>query len=174
MARILPPKDGFYPQYIGSDDVDAALLVAPMVGFPVVEAVFARTVDVIIERLGRGPLVYRYLNDDGLPGHEGTFLICAFWLVDALAWLGREEEARSRFLALRSYQNDVGLYAEEIAEEGHFLGNFPQAFSHLAFIHSALVLDLLDHGGREAVKGTYADRTLRETDRRSRPGRPGT
>ena len=76
MARILPPKDGFYPQYIGSDDVDAALLVAPMVGFPVVEAVFARTVDVIIERLGRGPLVYRYLNDDGLPGHEGTFLIC--------------------------------------------------------------------------------------------------
>ncbi|MDP4022465.1 glycoside hydrolase family 15 protein [Methylobacterium sp. NEAU 140] len=162
-------RDGYYPQYIGSNDVDAALLIAPMVDFPVDEAVFARTVDVIIERLGRGPLVYRYLNDDGLPGHEGTFLICAFWLVDALAWLGRIEEATTRFAALRALQNDVGLYAEEVAEDHTFLGNFPQAFSHLAFIHSALVLDLYAHGGRAAVRGTYADRTLRETDERRAP-----
>ncbi|WP_279477573.1 glycoside hydrolase family 15 protein [Aureimonas sp. SK2] len=161
--------DGFYPQYIGSDDVDAALLIAPIVGFPVDEAVFERTVDRIIAELGRGHLVYRYLNDDGLPGHEGTFLICAFWLVDALLWLGREEEARTRFEALRALQNDVGLFAEEIAEEGHFLGNFPQAFSHLAFIHSALLLDLYAHGGREAMRGTYADRTLRETAQRRAP-----
>ena len=157
-------RDGFYPQFIGGGDVDAALLIAPMVGFPVDEAVFARTVDVVIERLGSGPLVHRYRNDDGLPGREGSFVICAFWLVDALAWLGREDEARTRFGALRALQNDVGLYAEEIAEDGHtFLGNFPQAFSHLAFLHSALVLDLFAHGGREAVRGTYADRTLRET-----------
>ncbi|WP_298964170.1 glycoside hydrolase family 15 protein [uncultured Methylobacterium sp.] len=155
--------DGYYPQSIGGDDPDAALLIAPMVGFPVDEAAFARTVEVVIDRLGHGPLVYRYRNDDGLPGHEGTFLICAFWLVDALAWLGREEEARTRFTALRALQNDVGLYAEEVAEDHTFLGNFPQAFSHLAFIHSALVLDLYAHGGREAVRGTYADRTLRET-----------
>ncbi|WP_152048396.1 glycoside hydrolase family 15 protein [Aureimonas psammosilenae] len=161
--------DGYYPQFLGSEDVDAALLIAPMVGFPVDEAVFGRTVDVIIERLSRGHLVYRYLNDDGLPGHEGTFLICAFWLVDALAWLGRAEEAQSRFAALRSLGNDVGLYAEEVAEEGHFLGNFPQAFSHLAFIHSALVLDLLEEGGAEALRGTYADSTLRETQARNRP-----
>jgi GH15 family glucan-1,4-alpha-glucosidase len=157
------PRDGYYPQFIGSDDPDAALLLAPMVGFPVDEAVFARTVEVVIARLGHGPLVYRYRNDDGLPGHEGTFLICAFWLVDALAWLGREEEARTRFDALRALQNDLGLYAEEVAEDRTFLGNFPQAFSHLAFIHSALVLDLSAQGGREAVDGTYADRTLRET-----------
>lgn len=162
-------RDGYYPQCIGSDEVDAAVLIAPMVGFPVDEAVFERTVDTIIERLGRGHLVYRYLSDDGLPGHEGTFLICAFWLVDALAWLGREEEAKARFAALHGLQNDVGLFSEEVAEEGHFLGNFPQAFSHLAFVHSALVLDLYAHGGRDALQGTYADRTLRETTQRKAP-----
>jgi len=161
--------DGYYPQYLGSDDVDAALLIAPMVGFPVDEAVFARTVEVIDERLGYGHLVYRYKNDDGLPGHEGTFLLCAFWMVDALLWLGREVEARTRFAALRVLQNDVGLMAEQTAEDGAFLGNFPQAFSHLGLIHSALVLDLYEHGGREAVQGTYADRTLRETDTRRAP-----
>nr|USU30575.1 glycoside hydrolase family 15 protein [Methylobacterium sp. OTU13CASTA1] len=160
---------GYYPQFIGSDDVDAALLIAPMVGFPADEAVFARTVDEIIARLGHDHLVYRYKTDDGLPGHEGTFVICAFWLVDALLWLGRDGEARTRFEALRALQNDVGLYAEEVAEDGTFLGNFPQAFSHLAFIHSALMLDLFDHGGRAALKGTYADRSLRETAARRAP-----
>lgn len=166
--------DGYYPQYIGSDDVDAALLIAPMVGFPVDEAVFARTVDAIIARLGHDHLVYRYRNDDGLPGHEGTFLICAFWLVDALLWLGRDGEARTRFEALRALQNDVGLYAEEAAEDGTFLGNFPQAFSHLAFIHSGLMLDLFAHGGRAALRGTYADRALRETEARRAPRMPTT
>jgi len=161
--------DGYYPQYLGSDDVDAALLIAPMVGFPVDEAVFARTVDVIDERLGYGHLVYRYKNDDGLPGQEGTFLLCAFWMVDALLWLGREADARTRFAALRVLQNDVGLIAEQTAEDGAFLGNFPQAFSHLGLIHSALMLDLYEHGGRDAVQGTYADRTLRETETRRAP-----
>ena len=162
-------RDGHYPQYLGTDEPDAALLVAPMVGFPVDEAAFACTVDAVIARLGHGHLVYRYRNDDGLPGHEGTFLLCAFWLVDALLWLGRDAEARTRFDALRALQNDVGLYAEEAAEDGGFLGNFPQAFSHLGFIHSALTLDLYDHGGRAAVQGTYADRSLRETDSRRAP-----
>lgn len=161
--------DGYYPQYAGGEAVDAALLIAPMVGFPVDETVFARTVDVIIARLGHGQLVYRYKNDDGLPGKEGTFVLCAFWLVDALLWLGRETEARTRFDALRVLQNDVGLIAEQTAEDGAFLGNFPQAFSHLGLIHSALMLDLYEHGGRAAVQGTYADRTLRETDARRAP-----
>ena len=160
------PHGGYLTQSFGSDAVDASVLLAPMLGFPVDEAVFNRTVDEIIRQLGHGALVYRYKTEDGLPGHEGTFLLCAFWLVDALAWLGREEEARQRFDALRALANDVGLFPEEIAEDGTFLGSFPQAFSHLGFLHSAMVLDLLRHGGREAVRGTYADRTLRETPSR--------
>ena len=95
-------------------------------------------------------------------------------MVDALLWLGREVEARTRFAALRALQNDVGLMAEQTAEDGAFLGNFPQAFSHLGLIHSALVLDLYEHGGREAVQGTYADRTLRETMTRRAPDIHGT
>ncbi|GBQ93033.1 glucoamylase [Acetobacter nitrogenifigens DSM 23921 = NBRC 105050] len=161
--------EGFYPQYIGSDDVDTALLIAPLVGFPVDRRIFEKTVNKIIDRLGHGHLVYRYRNDDGLPGHEGTFLICAFWMVDALLWLGREKEARARFEALRALQNDVGLYSEEISENGSFLGNFPQAFSHLAFVHSALLLDLFEHGGQAAITGAYADRALRETPTRRAP-----
>ncbi|SUE63133.1 glycoside hydrolase family 15 protein [Roseomonas gilardii] len=160
------PHGGYLTQSFGGDAVDASVLLAPMLGFPVDEAVFNRTVDEIIRQLGHGALVYRYRTEDGLPGHEGTFLLCAFWLVDALAWLGREEEARQRFDALRALANDVGLFPEEIAEDGTFLGNFPQAFSHLGFLHSAMVLDLLRHGGRDAVRGTYADRTLRETPSR--------
>jgi hypothetical protein len=66
-------------------------------------------------------------------------------------------------------QNDVGLIAEQTGEDGAFLGNFPQAFSHLGLIHSALMLDLYEHGGRAAVQGTYADRTLRETETRRAP-----
>ncbi|MFC4175454.1 glycoside hydrolase family 15 protein [Microvirga sp. GCM10011540] len=163
------PEHGYLTQAFGEDAVDASVLVAPMVGFPVDHDVFARTVDTVIEQLARGPLVYRYLNDDGLPGHEGTFLLCAFWLVDALAWLDRGEEAARRFEDLRKLANDVGLYPEEIAEDGRFLGNFPQAFSHLGFLHSALVLDLYREGGPEALRGTYADRTLRETRHRQAP-----
>jgi GH15 family glucan-1,4-alpha-glucosidase len=158
---------GYLTQVFGGDDVDAAVLIAPMVDFPIDEEIIERTVDVVIERLGHGSLVYRYRGDDGLPGHEGTFVLCAFWLIDALVWLGRIDEAKARFGELLDLANDVGLYPEEIAADGTFLGNFPQAFSHLGLIHSALVLDLYAAGGRAAVRGTYADRTLRETPNRS-------
>lgn len=166
------PARGHLTQVMGGEDVDAALLLAPMLGFPLDDAVLERTVDAVIARLGHGPLVYRYKTEDGLPGHEGTFLLCAFWLVDALLALGREREARERFAALVAMANDVGLYAEEIGEAGEFLGNFPQAFSHLGLIHSALVLDLYEAGGREAVRGSYADRALRETRNRLAPSLP--
>jgi GH15 family glucan-1,4-alpha-glucosidase len=163
-------REGFLTQVFGGDDVDAALLIAPMVDFPISENVLSKTVDKIIEQLGHGSLVHRYKSPDGLPGEEGTFLICAFWMVDALAFLGRIDEAKARFLDLLGLANDVGLYPEEIGHDGEFLGNFPQAFSHLGFIHSALVLELYAAGGREAVRGTYADRTQRETPNR-RPTR---
>lgn len=158
---------GYLTQVFGGDDVDAAVLIAPMVDFPIDEQIIERTVDVVIDRLGHGPLVYRYKGDDGLPGHEGTFVLCAFWLVDALIWLGRFDEAKANFGALLDLGNDVGLYPEEFAADGTFLGNFPQAFSHLGLIHSALVLDLYAAGGKAAVRGTYADRALRETPNRS-------
>ena len=163
------PERGCLTQVFGEDAVDASLLIAPMVDFPVDRGVFEKTVDAIIEDLAEGSLVYRYKTPDGLPGEEGTFLICAFWLVDALAWLGRGEEALRRYEQLRALMNDVGLYPEEISREGQFLGNFPQAFSHLSFIHSTFVLDLYREGGAAFTAGTYADRAMRETKFRSAP-----
>jgi alpha,alpha-trehalase len=168
-GRGVHGEGDYLTQYFGGDAVDASVLIAPMVDFPVDRDVFERTVDRVIADLAQGPLVHRYCNDDGLPGEEGTFLLCAFWLVDALAWLGRGEEAYHRYEALRALQNDVGLYPEEIGDAGEFLGNFPQAFSHLGFLQTTLLLDLYRHGGAEAVRGTYADRAKRETPNRERP-----
>jgi GH15 family glucan-1,4-alpha-glucosidase len=111
--------------------------------------------------------VYRYKAEDGLPGEEGTFLVCAFWLVDALLALDRGGEARERFETLLTFGNDVGLYSEEMAEDGTFLGNYPQAFTHLGLLQTALVLDLYEADGVGAVRGTYADRALRDTQTRT-------
>ena len=163
----LHPKEGFLTQAFGYTDVDAAVLVAPMVDFPLDDEVLERTVNAVIEKLGHGPLVYRYKGEDGLPGQEGTFLVCAFWVIDALLALDRGEEARQRFEDLLAMGNDVGLYSEEMAEDGTFLGNFPQVFTHLGLLQTALVLDLYECGGVEAVRGTYADRALRGTANRT-------
>jgi pentatricopeptide repeat protein len=95
-------------------------------------------------------LVYRYdpiASPDGLRGSEGTFTMCTFWYVDALARSGRLEDARLTFEKMLTYSNHVGLYSEEIAPTGEQIGNFPQAFSHLALITAAMNLDYqLDHG----------------------------
>jgi pentatricopeptide repeat protein len=85
--------------------------------------------------------VYRYLSDDGIAGSEGTFVLCTFWLVDALAMSGRVDEARSMFESIAERANHVGLFAEQIdVRSGAFLGNFPQVFSHIGLINSALYL----------------------------------
>lgn len=141
-------------------DADAAVLIAAVVGMPLEREIIEATCDFVISELGAGPLVYRYRNDDGLPGKEGTFLVCAFWLVDALLILGRVDEARQRFDQLLGYGNDVGLYSEQMGEDGCLLGNFPQAFTHLGVIQSALLLDLVERNGVEALQGTYADRAM--------------
>ena len=95
-------------------------------------------------------LVYRYdpaASPDGLAGSEGTFSICTFWYVDALARSGRLEEARLTFEKMLTYANHVGLFSEEIGPTGEQLGNFPQAFTHLSLINAAMNLDFqLDHG----------------------------
>jgi GH15 family glucan-1,4-alpha-glucosidase len=95
-------------------------------------------------------LVYRYnpsASPDGLRGQEGTFSLCTFWYVDALARAGRLDDARLTFEKMHTYANHLGLYSEEIGLTGEQLGNFPQAFSHLSLITAAINLDYqLDHG----------------------------
>jgi GH15 family glucan-1,4-alpha-glucosidase len=97
------------------------------------------TVERIMEKLtDEHGFVYRYLSDDDLPGNESTFTICTFWLVDNLAMQGCVDEARSLFERLLTYASRLGLFSEEIdAESGMALGNYPQAFTHIALINSA-------------------------------------
>jgi GH15 family glucan-1,4-alpha-glucosidase len=134
---------GTYTAAYGSTDLDASVLLMPLVGVePSGSPRLAGTVDAIRERLGAGgPLLYRYLDDDGLPGGEGAFLPCSFWLVQALSVLGRRDEAEELFAELVSLGGPLGLYAEEMAPgTGHQLGNFPQALTHAALLQAALAL----------------------------------
>ncbi len=141
-----------FTQSYGSPALDASLLLIPQVGFlPPTDPRVAGTIDAVEQELSMNDhLLYRYRPDqidDGLSGGEGAFLLCSFWMVDALAMSGRKDEARRRFEALLSLRNDVGLLAEEydpVADR--MLGNFPQAFSHLGLIASAYNLLPGDHG----------------------------
>jgi len=142
MNEGLDPTDSYFVRSFEEDDVlDAATLLIPFVGFlPFDDSRVRATIESVDNRLtSEAGLVYRYDGHDGLPGGEGTFLLCSFWLLDALALTGRVEEAEARLEQLIRYVNPVGLLAEEIAEStGQQLGNFPQAFSHIGLINSAL------------------------------------
>lgn len=131
---------GTFTQSYGDTALDASNLLLPLVGFIAPDDPRMRsTVDRIMEQLTdeRG-FVYRYRADDGLAGDEGTFTICTFWLVDNLAMQGRVAEARSLFERLLSYAGRLGLFSEEIdSRNGMALGNYPQAFAHIALINSA-------------------------------------
>ncbi len=158
----IDPDGGYLRQAFGHREPDAALLLAPLLDLPLPPDLLARTVDAVERRLREGDYVRRYRTPDGLPGGEGAFLICSFWLVDALLELGRAAEARSLFESLLTKGNDLGLYAEEVCpHDGAFLGNFPQAFTHLALINSAIHLQLYENKGVEALAGTHADRAKR-------------
>jgi alpha,alpha-trehalase len=114
------------------------------------------TIDVIDEQLtdDRG-LVFRYLAHDGLPGQEGTFLLCTFWLAHALALGGETTRARAVFERAAGFANDVGLLAEEVdVETGELLGNFPQAFSHIGLINAAWAITEADRGGDGRTSGS--------------------
>jgi GH15 family glucan-1,4-alpha-glucosidase len=133
-----------YTRSYGSSDVDAALLVLPQLGFhPPGSPRIRGTIDAVTRELGAGgPLLYRYPpGDDGLPGTEGAFLPCSFWLVQALARSGRAGEADALFGDLLKLASPLGLYAEEMdpATRQH-LGNFPQALTHAALVQAAIAL----------------------------------
>lgn len=133
------------------DTLDATALLIPVVGFlPADDERVRGTIDEIQRQLATDDgLVRRYNGDDGLPGEEGSFLLCSFWLVDALALSGRLEEARTVFLDVLDYASPLGLLAEEVdPEEGIMVGNFPQGFSHIGLINSALYLGRLS--GRDS------------------------
>ncbi len=144
-------QKGAYVQHYGSDVMDASTLLMPLVGFAApTDPMWQSTLRAVDRELVSDSLVYRYdpnASPDGLPGSEGTFSICTFWYVDALARSGRLDDARLVFEKMLTYGNHVGLYSEEIGPTGEQLGNFPQAFSHLALINAAINLDFqLDHG----------------------------
>jgi GH15 family glucan-1,4-alpha-glucosidase len=141
---------GAFVQYYGADELDASLLLMPMVGFlPATDPRMKATIEAIGHELAVDGLIQRYRTHkgvDGLPAGEGVFLACSFWYVDCLSLLGRYDEARALFERLLSLRNDVGLLAEEYNPVARRqLGNFPQAFSHLALIDAALNLDT-QHG----------------------------
>ncbi len=134
---------GAFTQFFGSDGLDASNLMMPIVGFlPADDPRMTATIEAIEERLtdDRG-LVYRYRTEggvDGLAGVEGTFLMCTFWLAQALAMSGQPQRAREVFTRAASFTNDVGLLAEEVdPDTGELLGNFPQAFSHIGLVNAA-------------------------------------
>ncbi|HWS85302.1 MAG TPA: glycoside hydrolase family 15 protein [Ktedonobacteraceae bacterium] len=131
---------GAFTQSYDDTALDAANLLLPLVGFiPPDDPRMRSTVDRIIEKLTDGHgFVYRYHSDDGLEGGEGTFIICTFWLVDNLAMQGRVDEARSLFERLLKHAGRLKLFSEEVdSQTGVALGNYPQAFTHIALINSA-------------------------------------
>jgi GH15 family glucan-1,4-alpha-glucosidase len=128
----------------GEDRADSTLLLLPIHGFLADDDPrLVRTVEWVQRELATGKYLHRYRGEDGVGGPEGAFILCGFWLAEALALQGRIDEAREVFNAHVGAANHVGLLAEELdPSSGALLGNFPQAFSHLGLINAALRLDL--------------------------------
>jgi GH15 family glucan-1,4-alpha-glucosidase len=138
------PELRSYVMYPGSKLLDASVLVMPLVKFAgPTDPRFLSTLDQISAGLNSDSLVYRYASTghDGIADGEGTFNLCSFWYVEALTRAGRVREARMIFEKMLTYANHLGLYAEQIGASGEALGNFPQAFTHLALISAAVNLD---------------------------------
>src|SRR6266481_932956 len=155
MTRGWSAKRNAFTQFYGSEDLDASLLIMPLVFFMAPnDPRMIGTINAILENPRDGglvsdSLVYRYPPQprlDGLPGEEGTFNMCSFWLVEALTRAGiafpeKLDQARLLFERVLGYANHLGLYGEETGPQGEALGNFPQAFTHLALISAAFNLD---------------------------------
>jgi GH15 family glucan-1,4-alpha-glucosidase len=160
--RGYDPDRGTFTQYYGSQELDAAVLLIPIVGFlPGTDERVTGTIDALRHELSHDGFISRYsttATDDGLPGSEAQFLACSFWLVTALALNGRTDEARALFERLLSVGNDVGLFSEEydVAHQ-RLIGNFPQAFTHLTLVAAAKTLATPTRG----VAARYVDTEAR-------------
>jgi GH15 family glucan-1,4-alpha-glucosidase len=153
LRRGWSERRGAYAQAFESDELDAAALLMPLVGFlPATDPRMHATIDAIADQLTEGRLVLRYrnaegVNADGLRGEEGTFVLCSFWLVSCLALAGETERAQALFDQLTGYASDLGLLGEEVdTTTGEQLGNYPQAFSHIGLIVAASHLDRARQG----------------------------
>jgi GH15 family glucan-1,4-alpha-glucosidase len=147
------PQRQAFVQHYDSPVLDSSLLRMSSVGFIAPQdPLWTSTLRAMDDELVTDSLVYRYdpsASPDGLQGSEGTFSLCSFMYVDALARAGRHEDARLAFEKMVTYANHVGLFSEEIALTGEQIGNFPQAFTHLALIDAAITLDeALNTAGR--------------------------
>jgi GH15 family glucan-1,4-alpha-glucosidase len=139
------PGMSSFVRFYGTTELDASLLLLPTVGFlPPTDPHIQGTIDAIERKLMKDGLVLRYDTlrcDDGLPPGEGAFLACSFWLVDAYVLLGRFAQAKALYERLAALSNDVGLLSEEYNSKlGRFVGNFPQAFSHVALVNATFNL----------------------------------
>ena len=163
LERGYNAQSGAFTQAFGSPALDASALAVPLVGFlPPTDPRVVSTVERVRADLSRRGLIHRYHTPDGLPGGEGAFALCNFWLVDALALGGRLDEAHDLFERVVSYANDVGLMSEEIDPvTGELLGNFPQGFTHLALIRAAVNLAKAARHGPEERPETEAERALK-------------
>ena len=140
--------DGWFGQAVGYPVADAATLLVPALGLlPTTHPTVLRTMEVVRRDLAQDGLVHRYLAPDGLRGGEGAFLLCSFWLVDCLIHAGRVDEGAELLDRLLGLANDVGLFAEEVdVGTGEALGNFPQAFTHMALVSSCAHLSAARQG----------------------------
>ncbi|WP_017571080.1 glycoside hydrolase family 15 protein [Nocardiopsis halotolerans] len=175
LERGIDPENGSFTQSYGSSNTDGSLARIPLLGFlPGTDPRVLATLERVDEELGEdGCLVRRYdpeRTDDGLGTPEGAFLLCSFDMVSALVLAGRGDEARERFEDLCGRSGQLGLHAEEMAADGTMLGNFPQAFTHLALIEAAINLDQAGDG--EALHAWVRDRSGGQV-RRRRNGRDG-
>jgi pentatricopeptide repeat protein len=165
MDRGWNQKAGAFTQHYGTDVVDSSLLLMPLEGFiEPLDPMWLSTLRAIDGQLVSDSLVYRYnpaSSPDGLHGDEGTFSLCTFLYVDALARAGRLDEAVLTFEKMQTYGNHLGLFSEEIGPTGEQLGNFPQAFTHLSLINAAITLNTeldrrVEHPDRAAARANIA------------------
>src|SRR5665213_2465978 len=149
-GKRLERKRHSFVQFYGTEALDAANLIIPMVGFlPPDHERVKGTIAAILRDLSSDDreLIYRYRNDDGLPGEEGVFSICTFWMAQALVLSGDEEQGERIFCRMLKNANHLGLYSEELEQAtGAFAGNFPQGLTHIALINCALALAAVGRG----------------------------